>query len=171
MEISKSDALFLYSVLFRTVVSDHISLGDKEDHAADLLSRFETYLADVDSQNVATMGATSDNEVVIEADATIEPSVMLDLSSVNVKTPSGESASLEFEQSLDVVNATFSDLEQEITLEDVLAIKVLYEDSCEIHLYAGDEWHTFPVKKLPKTWRSTFKSGDIYAIFSKEDEE
>lgn len=170
MEISKSDTLLLYSVLFRTVVSDSVTLGDKEDHAADLLCRFETYLTDLEPQDSVQMRSASDNEIIIEADAVILPDVLPELPAVSVKTPSGEYMSLEFEPNIDTINATFND--DEVVLEDVLAVKVLHDDdACEIQLHAGDEWHVFPVKKLPKIWKSTFNSGDIYAVISKEEEE
>ena len=101
------------------------------------------------------------------AEELVAPPVLAVLPPLSVTSPTGSKVSLEFE---DVGESTVDALldEGSVILDGVSHLKV-DEDSKEIHLYDGSEWHSFGFRKLPKAWVKVLNPGVLYGVDDGED--
>lgn len=195
MKLSKSDALFLYGVLFHQ--SSTKSLGySEEDRLQDLLNSLSEYVLgdsvetqaddhdhdalddesdDVDQSCDDEDDEDSDDEEedVPEVEDIVKASALAALPAVTVVSPTGSKVSLEFEDIGDENSVDALLDEGSMIIDSVTHIKL---NSDSIELYDSAEWHKFTFKKASKAWGKQLNLGVVYGVgwsstSSKEEEE
>lgn len=179
MRLDKSDALFLYKVLFHYSMNPENTSSLSEDDF-DKLGHLQEDLKDtiLTATSISTEEEDSEEEEADEEEeedleeeeeeevvGIVTASSLSALKAVSVTTQNGQKSTLEFEESGDTVDALLDG--GSLIIGDVTHIKAT--DSA-VELCAGDEWHAFPVKKLPKTWLSLLKDGLLEVVPDEEDE-
>ena len=195
MKLSKSDALFLYGVLFHQ--SSTKSLGySEEDRLQDLLNSLSEYVlgdsveTQADDHDHDALGdesddvdqsdededededEPSDDEASPEAEDIVKASALASLPSITVVSPAGSKVSLEFEDIGDENSVDALLDEGSMIIDSVTHVK-LNRDSVE--LYDSAEWHSFSFKKPSKAWCKQLNTGVVYGVgwsdTSKEEDE
>jgi len=184
MKLSKSDALFLYTVMWH--YKSTTSSGDEvEERLSELLGTFSNFIMgdnEDESEEEEEEEEEEDDDDDEDESSTDKPEVpevanwLADtevdkLQPANVSYSDGSTTSLEFEccDNPDTVDAI---LDSEI-IPGVHAIE-LSKDS--INIWEPEcGWHTFKfVKKCPKSWSRLLKAGLIYGVSTQvpaEDEQ
>ena len=193
MKLSKSDALFLYGVLFHQ--SSTKALGySEEDRLQDLLNSLSEYVlgdsteTEADDHDHDVLGdesddvdqsdedededESSDDEASPEAEDIVKASALASLPSITVVSPAGSKVSLEFEDIGDENSVDALLDEGSMIIDSVTHVK-LNRDSVE--LYDSAEWHSFSFKKPSKAWCKQLNTGVVYGVgwsnTSKEEDE
>ena len=150
MKLSKSDTLFLYTVMWH-YKSTTSSGAEVEERLSELLGAFSNFI----------MGDNEDEEIT----SFITAEELSKLSSALVLSPTGEKISLEFEDvgeedSVDVLLDNGS-----VIIDNVSALRlIITPSSTAVDFHDGEEWHVFEVKKLPKSWSKVIESNTVYGV-------
>ena len=174
MKLSKSDALFLYGVLFHQSSTKNTGMGyQDEDRLSDLLNSLSDYVlaesadvdaevdADLDDEDDDDTEESSDDEDVPEAEDIVRANVLASLPAIAVVSPTGSKVDLEFEDIGDE-NSVDALLDEGSTIIDSVTHVKLNKDSVE--LYDSTEWHKFAFKKSPKSWLKQLSVGIVYGV-------
>jgi hypothetical protein len=189
MKLSKSNALFLYSVLYHYRSQNDQALDNENfENLETLQETLKSFILDEnvdDLQEEGDLKVASDDEDGEEEDEEDEvgdessppefedyllPSVVADLPPITVVSPTGAKITLEFEdvEEMSSVDALLDG--GSIIIDTVTAVKV--DGDTQVSLWDGGEWHSFkPAKKLPRAWHGVFESGVTYGLDATEEEE
>lgn len=179
MKLSKSDALFLYTVMWH--YKSTTSSGDEvEERLSELLGMFSEFIMgdnnneedaadEDDTAEDESCQHCDDEEEALEKQEEIASFITAEelskLSSALVLSPTGDKISLEFEDvgeedSVDVLLDSGS-----IVIDNVSSLRITVTPSATVvDFHDGEAWHDFNVKKLPKSWLKVIKSNTVYGV-------
>lgn len=163
MNLSKRDALFLYKTLFHFSETQRgfTSMVDLENFI-DKLEQFLLPEEDSSESDDDDDDVRAEEDQLPEPDATLSISNVSSLPSLNVTTPDGSKATLEFE---DVGEDSCVDAlidGGDVIVDHIVRVRA---SKATIDLFDGEEWHSYGYKRLPKQWASVFSNVDfIYDI-------
>ena len=188
MRLSKSDALFLHTVLwhYRMTSQGNFSYTeeDKLNSLVDELSKFvlsvdedenqeDGYLVPYDDEEEADEDLEDEDDSEADADeeeitSFVSPADLAALPTITVISPTGSKVTLEFE-----------DVNEELCVDALLDNGSVIIDSVEslrltsdaVELYDGEEWHSFTSKKIPKKWLSLIDLDTVYGVKADSAEE
>lgn len=193
MKLTKSDALFLYTVLWNYKTSLTNSLPyDDEGKLTLLINDLSDFVLSENSDDSDDSDDEEDNSDDVDGDLVysnsddeddetydddedqeeitsfVSPSDLAALPLVVVNSPTGNKVNLEFE-----------DVGEEETVDVLLdngsviidSIESLRITSSAIDLHDGEEWHTFGIKKLPKKWTNLLEVDTVYGVKSSAEED
>lgn len=182
MKLSKSDALFLYTVMWH-YKSTTSSGTEVEERLSELLGAFSNFIMgdnededeseDEEDKNSHKEDKScqhcDEEEEALEEQEEITSFITAEelskLSSALVLSPTGEKISLEFEDvgeedSVDVLLDNGS-----VIIDNVSALRlIITPSSTAVDFHDGEEWHVFEVKKLPKSWSKVIESNTVYGV-------
>jgi len=176
MNLDKSEALMIYTVLFHYLNTSNLDHVDVES-IEEVVDRLHTYLVgsdasdDEDSDHHDYNDDDSYEEDETADDSSVElyvtPDLAGNLSPITVISPDGSKVSFEFEDidEKDTVDALFDN--GSVIIEGIKKVSV-HEGS--IHLHDGEDWHVFKTTKYPKTWKKVFPVGIVTGFCAEEDE-
>jgi hypothetical protein len=179
MHITRSEALFLYSVLFKGDVKSEFD-GSHYDTCEDLMKRLRDYLIEDEEATQAEdeeddqVYASDDEddaeaeddseEEIIDHDDHVSPDDLVSLPRVKLASMQEE---LSFESSSDdesvtvTINSSDSD--------EYFDVSLLKRTDSSIELYNGEEWQTFHVKKFPSKWTKLLTTHSVYLVTNNEE--
>ena len=181
MKLSKSDALFLYTVMWH-YKSTTSSGTEVEERLSELLGTFSNFIMGDNEDEDESESEDEDEESCQHCDdddeeeeeaieeqeeitSFITAEELSKLSSALVLSPTGDKISLEFEDvgeedSVDVLLDSGS-----IVIDNVSSLRIIVNPTATvIDFHDGEEWHDFSVKKLPKSWLKVIKSNTVYGV-------
>ena len=180
MKLSKSDALFLYTVMWH-YKSTTSSGTEVEERLSELLGTFSNFIMgdnededeseDKDDKSCEDKSCQhcDDEEEALEEQEEITSFITAEelskLSSALVLSPAGDKISLEFEDvgeedSVDVLLGS-----GDIVIDNVSSLRIIVKPTATvIDFHDGEEWHDFSVKKLPKSWLKVIKVNTVYGV-------
>ncbi len=179
MKLSKSDALFLYTVMWH-YKSTTSSGAEVEERLSELLGTFSNFIIDDNEdeseeeekkshkEDKSCQHCDEEEEALEEQEeitSFITAEELSKLSSALVLSPTGEKISLEFEDvgeedSVDVLLDSGS-----VIIDNVSALRlIITPSSTAVDFHDGEEWHVFEVKKLPKSWSKVIESNTVYGV-------
>lgn len=183
MNLDKSEALMIYTVLFHYLNTSNLDHVDVES-IEDVVDRLHNFLVgsshDADDDDVeedededdSYDEEEDDSEDEDEEDETVElyvtPAQASSLPPITVISPDGSKVSFEFEDidEKEVIDALFDN--GSVIIEGVKRFLVL---DGSIRLDDGEEWHAFKTTKYPKTWKKVFPVGVVTGFCAEEENE
>lgn len=174
MKINKSDALFLYKVLFHYANMQQAAHGDT-DRVLELSEDLRRFILESDPE-AAGDDADSDSDdnqeelLSEDADFTVNGSDLHDLPEMSAQDESGNTHKIEFELLSDGESASVDLIvDGDIGAEDVEFVRV-GESTLTLQTSEGDILkYTF--KRLPKRWSSILHSGLHEVVLEEDDSE
>lgn len=167
MNLSKSDALFLHSLLFHALTKD-LGGEDVVSRVQDIMENIESHLlGEHAAEEEADVEEDVEEEVEEEVDHYVLANDLHDLPEIVVNRTDGTSVKIEFELCDDSVDLL---LDGEAVLENVDHINVT-GNNIRVYSDEAEEVHHFTVKRLPKKWKQVLQEGLSEVAYADEEDE